>query len=472
MKDVGKRIAERMRSSATAKMIFVAVLVLLFLIPMSMIGGVIRERETTRAYAESDIIGIWGGDQTLGGPILHVPCLLRRKDAEGKIEVFRELAHFLPEELDVKGEVVPEKRSRGIYDVTIYTAELHVSGRFSVPDFGDWRIPSQDILWEDAYLSVEFPDMRSLSETVTLSWENRSIPFEAGRATVGMYEGEIWAPVPLARDRGARTVRNDTGGTFFSFKLKLNGGRSLSFIPLGRETRVAMSSPWTSPSFSGAFLPASRRLDADGFRAEWYVLSLGRSFPQKWRGVEIDPSSISWSAFGVNLMIPVDTYAKAMRSVKYGLLFVFLPFITFFLFEVFSGIRVHPVQYMLVGFAVSLFYLLLLSVAEHLPFGWTYLLASTATVALITVYSSAVLTTCRRGAVVAPILAAAYIFLYVLLQSEDYALLIGSIGLFSVLAAVMIATRKVDWYSLGRGEAGRGAADRERSANAPREREA
>jgi len=447
MKEIGQRLAERVKSSATVKMITVGFLVLLFLIPLGMIGGVIRERETTRAYAEADIIGLWGGDQTLGGPVLHVPYLVRRRNDDGEIETYEQMAHFLPEDLAVEGEVIPQKRSRGIYEVTIYSAELCVSGRFSHPDFSDWRVSPGDVLWQDAYLSVEFPDMRSIKDTVTLAWGEEREDFQAGKATLGIYAGEIWTPVPLAAE--GFTSDADTPERTFSFTLRLNGGRSLSFLPLGRETRVRLASPWTSPSFSGSFLPASRTLGDDGFESEWYVLSLGRSFPQRWRGGEIDPLSVGSADFGVDLMIPVDTYAKALRSVKYGILFVFLPFITFFLFEVFGDVRVHPIQYVLVGFAISLFYLLLLSVSADPFLNKTYLLAAGATVVLITFYSSAVLTTWRRGAVMAPVLSAAYLFLYVLLRSEDYALLIGSLGLFAVLAAVMAATRKVDWYGLG-----------------------
>jgi len=212
---------------------------------------------------------------------------------------------------------------------------------------------------------------------------------------------------------------------------------------------VKLHSPWPSPSFSGSFLPAERTLGPEGFSADWYVLSLGRSYPQAWRRGEVEAQNLLASQFGVELMVPVDTYRKALRSVKYGLLFVLLPFLIFFLFEAFTGSRVHPMQYLLVGFAVCVFYLLLLSVSEHISFDLTYLLASLATVGLISFYAGASLGSMKRGLVVAPVLAGAYAFLYAALRSEDYALLIGSLGLFAVLAAVMAVSRRLDWYRLG-----------------------
>ena len=229
----------------------------------------------------------------------------------------------------------------------------------------------------------------------------------------------------------------------------------MSFLPLGEETTVNVDSPWVSPSFTGAFLPEKRVLDSEGFEASWYILSLARGYPQQWIRGEIDPYTLLTSGFGVDLMIPVDSYLKTQRSVKYGILYIFLPFVTFFLFEVFLREKIHPLQYLLVGFAVCLFYLLLLSLSEHLGFGPAYLLASLAVAALISFYSCTVLTTWRKGIIMAPVLVSAFGFLYVLLQSEDYALLIGSLGLFAILAAVMVITRKVDWYGLGRRPADR-----------------
>jgi inner membrane protein len=302
--------------------------------------------------------------------------------------------------------------------------------------------------------------MRGLQERVTLQWDSRKIPFSAGQGEVGLYSGEIRAPLEggALRQQPVSGQTASSGGEpqtthAFAFDLHLQGGRSLSFIPLGGETRVQLSSAWPSPSFDGAFLPSERTVAEEGFDAEWSVLSLNRGYGQKWLRGQVESYAFLDSVFGVQLMIPVDTYMKSLRSVKYGILFVLLPFLIFFLFEVAGNRRIHPFQYLLVGLAVCLFYLLLVSVSEHINFDWTYLLASVATTALITFYSSAVLAAWRRAWIMSLVLASGYLFLYAALKSEDYALLIGSLGLFAILAVVMLLTRGIDWYSTGvRGE--------------------
>jgi inner membrane protein len=445
MTKIVRKIKDSQKSLSIFKLLFIAFLILLFLIPLGMIRSLINERQDTRFYAEQDIIESWGGEQTVGGPYIIVPYLVRSRDAEGNTVEHTRRACFLPDRLRIEGQAQPEQRSRGIYEVTLYTSELFVSGSFKRPVFAGRRIDAADILWEDAALAVEFPNMRGLKDRVFLTWNGREIPFEAGRGETGMFDGAIRAPLPGLEKTSGRELN-------FFFTLELRGGRSLRFLPLGEETRISLTSPWPSPSFSGAFLPSSHALKDASFEAFWYVLSLGRSYPQSWILGDIDPQAIADSSFGVELMTPVDTYLKSMRSVKYGILFIFLPFLAFFLFEVSGRVRVHPLQYLLVGFANCLFYLLLLSISEHLQFDWTYLTASIATVVLCTVYAAAVLRHRRRGLLMAPLLGSAYLFLYALLQSEDYALLIGSVGLFVILAGLMIGTRRVDWYHLDKAD--------------------
>jgi inner membrane protein len=440
------------------KIILIGVLLLVFLIPLQMIRALIEERNMTRLEAEGEVIAKWGGEQIVAGPVVVVPYLKRVKVEENKIEETIEKACFLPDTLEIVGSVDTDKRNRGIFEVTVYTANLQIRGTFGEPDFREWRIAEQDIFWEDASLVVELPDMRGLQERVTLLWDSRSIPFSAGQGQVGLFGGEIRAPLDrrsLQRDARHAASRESTAETShtFAFDLYLQGGRSLGFMPLGGETRVQLSSTWPSPSFDGAFLPSDRSVSEEGFDASWYVLSLNRGYGQSWIRGNVESYAFLDSLFRVELMIPVDTYLKSLRSVKYGILFVLLPFLIFFLFEVAGSRRIHPFQYLLVGLAVCLFYLLLVSVSEHLSFDWTYLLASAATTALITFYSSAVLSAWRRAWIMSLVLASGYLFLYAALKSEDFALLIGSLGLFVILAGVMVLTRRINWYSVGlRGE--------------------
>jgi inner membrane protein len=433
--------------SRVLKMLFLGLLLLLFLIPLALIRGLVEDRERYRRAAEDEVIGQWGGEQTVAGPFLVVPYLLRQQDEKGKTVESTERAFFLPEELEVAAEATPQKRRRGIYEVTLYTAVLRLTGAFRPPSpaaFAGWRVAPQDVRWEEAFLAMELPSPKGLAGRVRLGWSQdgraQEADFQAGSALLGVFDGTAESGGIRAPLDGARA------GGRFTLELRLRGGRALSFLPLGGETRVRMSSPWSAPRFSGAFLPASRELLSSGFQAEWYVVSLARGYPQAWRRGEVEPAALEASRFGVELMVPVDIYQKVLRSVKYGLLFVLLPFLVFFLFEVYSGRRVHALQYLLVGLADCFFYLLLLSVSEHLGFGATYLVAGLATVALLAFYAGHALGDRRRGLLLASVLAAAYAFLYAALQSEDYALLIGSLGLFVILAGTMVLTRKLDWY--------------------------
>ncbi len=245
---------------------------------------------------------------------------------------------------------------------------------------------------------------------------------------------------------GARVPLQNSPASLYHFKLAIavGGSGQLAFLPVGRETSVGLLSSWKSPSFSGAFLPDQRTVDTTGFRATWSIPFFARSFPQAF-GPDFTGESLRASAFGVDLLLPVDTYRKTDRSLKYGGLFVLLTFLTFLLFEIFDGRRLHPIQYLLVGFAMSIFYLLLLSLGEHLPFRLAYLIAAAAVTLLISGYARAILGSRRGSAGLFGVLTLLYAFLCVLLESEDYALLVGSLALFAVLSLVMYLTRHLDW---------------------------
>ncbi len=435
------------RHSVIAKILIIAFLLLLLLWPILMFRGLVQEREQRRHEVESEIMQSWGGELTVAGPFLSVPYISRSLDANGKRVETVQTARFLPETLRVDGRLLPEKRSRGMYEVTVYAATLAVSGTFRLPDFSGWRINPADILWSQAVLSVELPDMRALQDRVALSWGSDHGEFRSAKSGTGMFTGEMRAAVPGLRPAAGRP--DAPGPVPFSFAVSLHGGDSISFLPLGDETTVRLSSPWESPNFNGSYLPEHRAISARGFEAQWRVISMTRAYPQRWQGAEIEPQALLSTAFGVSLMTPVDTYQKVTRALKYGLLFLFLPFCTLFLFEIFSRQRIHPLQYLLVGLGDCIFYLLLLSLAEHVSFAAAYAIGAVSCALLVTLYTIAVVRS-ARGVLMLPVLAAAYVFLAVVLYSEDYALLIGSLGLFLLLSGVMYLTRKVDWYKRDR----------------------
>lgn len=449
--------AERPRKSSPWKLFVISVLILLLWIPLLIVRGLIKERQQRRDQVIESVAQTWGRSQTLGGPVLVVPYIGPVRDpSTGAVTSGRLLAYFLPETLKVEGTVAPERRSRGIFEVVVYRTDLRWAGTFARPSFASWSVPPEQILWKEAFLSVGVPDMRGIRRGTVLHWQGRPLALEPGGG-----EAEIWssglrvalpdltaAPVPATSEAAQAAER--PAAYAFRFDLSLDGSGQLSFLPMGKQTTVALRSSWRDPSFIGAFLPETREVGADGFAAVWNVAYFGRSYPQQWRSPDTaqvaSQEALYSSSFGVDLYLPVDIYQKSERSVKYGLLFLLLTFLTFFLYEMFSPFALHPVQYLLVGAALCLFYLLLLSISEHVPFGISYAIASAATIALIGGYSLAILRGRLRALVMSGVLALLYGYLYVLLKSEDFALLLGSIGLFLILALVMFVTRKIDWY--------------------------
>ncbi len=440
--EVTANYAEReswIRTSVTFKMFSIAFLAIILLIPAFMIQMVIQDREYRRNEAVQEISSKWGNEQTLAGPILTVPYKATIKDEAGNISNVTQYAHFLPDKLEVKGSLQPEVRYRGIYEAVLYTGKLQFGGQFSFPNFDDWTIDKQDILWNKAFLSVGIPDMRGINDKIELAWNSQKMLFEPGIESPDVVSSGVSVATPLVADK--------KGDTFtFDFQLNLNGSERLKFLPLGKETTVSLGSSWRNPSFDGAFLPDTRNIDTKGFTAQWKVLHLNRNFPQQWLG---NGQNIQESAFGVKLLTPIDEYQKTARSSKYAIMFIFLTFLGFFFVEILNKMRIHPAQYLLVGAALCVFYLLLISLSEHIKFNPAYWVSTAATVILITAYSSTIFRSKKLTISICITLLALYGFLYSLLQLQDYALLMGSLGLFSILAAIMYLSRNIDWYNLG-----------------------
>ena len=449
MTDIRKdNVLESLRNSHLTKVLLIGLLILLLQIPIFRIRGIIKEREQTREEAVNEVTAKWGGSQSLIGPAIVVPYVNRslpadnRRQQPPRSEV--EYATFLPESLKISGKIETELRYRGIFKIPVYRMSVALSGCFSRPDFSEWSIDSNDILWDRAYLCLRISDARAMTKSPVLMWNNEPLGFLPSAGEFGPNQQGIH--VKLA-DRLEGQSFN------FSFSLELNGGIGAFFAPFGRDTEVQVSSNWCSPSFQGTWLPIERTVNQDGFDATWNIPFLSRNYPQKWQSWSNLEYAVSSSLFGVNMISPVDHYRMSQRSVKYQILFLVLTFATLWLFEVLIKIHIHPVQYLLTGAGMCIFYLLELSLAEHFGFVPAYAAASGAIIILVTSYSAAVLKTTRRAMVVGLVVTLLYIYLYVLLMIEDYALLVGSIGLFVALATIMFLTRKVDWYRLTSGTA-------------------
>lgn len=422
------------RNSITLKLAVIGFLVLILLIPASMVQHLISERSQSHNKVVADITSKWGAGQVISGPVLSIPYKVL-SEKNGKVIESQAYAHFLPEKLNINGIINPEIRKRSIYKVILYNSNLTLEGTFTKPDIRLLNIPESNFLWDEAFLTIGIPDLRGIRRSVSIRWNNQNFVGNPGVLNRDIVSSGINTRIP---------VNPDSLSYSFSLKLDINGSEKISFAPIGKETRVMLESSWNSPSFNGAFLPEKRNIKPDGFTAEWNILHLNRNYPQQW--TSFDKQTIGESEFGVELVFPVDHYQKATRSAKYAVMFLFLTFLVFFVNEIINKSRIHPVQYLLIGLALIVFYTLLVSLSEYIGFNIAYAVASALTISLITGYSFSILS--RKGGVfTGVILVALYGFLFVLLQLEDYSLLIGSIGLFVILAGAMFASRKIDWYS-------------------------
>ena len=429
------------RNAVILKVAAIGFLTLLLLIPMAMIQSLVMERRTRQMEATNEISSKWGYEQRLTGPILVVPYKTFEYDKESKktIEIGH-LAYFLPEELKVDGSLTPEIRNRGIFDVAVYSSNLKVEGFFKSPKIETSE--SIQVDWKGAFITVGISDLRGIKEAINFNWNGNSLVCEPGVKIANLVESGVTVNNPFQENLDAAEYR-------FSFNVSLNGSRSISFVPVGRETNVNLESPWGNPSFEGAFLPNDRKITESNFSASWKVLELNRNYPQKWIDNDV---SLNNSAFGVELLLPVETYQITERSMKYAILFIALTFIVFFFVEMMRKLKVHPIQYILVGFGLILFYLLLLSLSEQMGFGLAYLIASFGIVTMITSYAFSIFKNIRLTIILAGILVLLYGFLYILLQMQDYALLMGSVGLFIILATLMYLSHKINWYAIGGGK--------------------
>ena len=425
----------RLKSSIVLRMIVIVLIALFLLIPMAMIRGLIAERRERREAAIAEVAEKWARPQTIVGPILTIPMSKSVRDEAGKESITVERLQILPDSLEIAGVLGTEVRYRGIYEVVLYNSQLTARGSFDLTKISKETWNSVTPLWQDAYLTIGISDLRGIKENVTVKWNSKELNAHGGVLPENaVRSGMTFAP-PL--DPSIQTYS-------FDFALNLNGSSELSFAPTGTRTHVSMRSTWPAPSFVGRFLPDRRTVGPDGFSAEWTVLELNRNFPQFWLNDQYEPTRCN---FGVSLLLPVDHYQKTNRTTKYAIMIIALTFWALFLSEVLARQLLHPIQYGFIGFALVLFYLLLLSLSEHLGFDRSYLASSLSAWLLVTLYCYAVLSKKRLAVFVGALLLAFYVFFYVLLQLEDYALLIGSLALLVVLAAIMYLTRKVNWFS-------------------------
>lgn len=458
-----ERFNNWVKSSVMLKLITIGILILLLMIPSSMLQSLINERQSTRDNAVEEITSKWGSNQTIGGAVITIPYSLIQEDEKGKKSTVIEYAHFLPENLSITGTLTPEKRYRGIYEVMLYNAQLHIQGFFKNPNVDLLKIPKERFMFSESFISFGLTDMKGIKEAIRLKINGKDVEMNPGIETNDLFVSGVSSPINLEDEI-----------ITFDAKINLNGSKRIDFLPFGKTTKISIESPWGTPSFVGSSLPDERQVTNKGFKAVWNELHLNRNYPQQGTGSFIKAFASNYketfdeqsnttvayetgtevainkgeleSSFGVKLLLPVDEYQKTMRSTKYNLMFIIITFIAFFFVEILNRKRLHPIQYLLVGFAICLFYVLLLAISEHLSFNWAYLIGCVTMLTLIIFYTQSVFKNGRITLIFNAILALLYGFFYSLLQLEDYSLLLGSIGLLIILAVVMYLTRNIDWY--------------------------
>ena len=426
----------------TIRFAIIGALVLAMLIPLAMVEGITDERQSYFDQTFNDIASTWGGAQNFVGPFLIIPEQHRRtsiNDAGELVsETWRNHRVVLPDELDIEVVVDHQFRHRAIYDVPVYLADLRVSGSFNPPDSVIDEQPHIEVLLDEASVVIGISHTQAISHASALTAADSSTDFASGT-------GQKW----LGSGISAELIGLEPNKRVpFSFDLSLKGTEHLGLMPLGKDSVIQMTASWPHPSFGGRYLPERHDISEDGFEARWQVHELARDLPETWLSAAHTPD-LSPSFARVGLFQPVTDYRTVDRAIKYGLLFVALTYLSFICFELTLSIRFHPVQYGVVGIGLSLFYLALLSLSEHIAFGWSFLSATVLLTILIAGYVRAMTGSSSLMIWIGAIVTTLYATLYVLLQLETYALLVGTSMLFFGLVALMYVTRSLSELSTG-----------------------
>lgn len=436
------------------KALVIGVLILLMLIPLAFVRGTIKGRLEYKNEASSKITSSWGGAIAIAAPILNIPYSVKHVNDKKEISYSTHYAKFAPKDLNIEVNMVSQTRYIGIFEVPVFTAEVEMKGNFDKLS----NSISNNMNLNDAFITLEINDLKGIS-TPDFTWKGKELEFAPA-----VYGSPLRLNIPYTYEYSPKSsytryyhdevsnqlkslsskVDFNNNVSEFAIKFNIKGSKSISFVPLAKENNYHIFSEWTNPNFSGNFLPDTKNIDSKGFDAKWNINYMASGIPQR-----LDNADLSSAIFTASLLVPVDNYRAAERATKYGILFIILTFLAFFVFEITSKRPIHPFQYLLAGLAMAIFYILLVSISEFIPFCWAYLIAAIAVVSMITAYLKfAVLKNmaAKQTVVVAFALVALYGYLYILLQLQDMALIFGSIGLFIGLAVVMYATRNINWY--------------------------
>ena len=430
------------KNKLVIKAFFIGFLILVLLIPTFFIMFLVEDRQDRRKEVVQEVSSKWAGAQTVIGPFLMIPYYEEQTNQTNQVITTKKYLCLLPDELNINGKILPQIRHRSIFKVPVYNSTLQMNGNFKIAKPDKLPVAITALHFDEAVVCMGITDFKGIGENLQLKWNDTASNFETGLPDISWLKEGISNPLKLT----AEELVNGTSN--FSINLSLKGSESLYVTPLGSTTKVHFESEWPNPAFDGKYLPDTNAVSNKGFAADWKILQFNRSYPQYF--INGGNHSINESAFGINLLQPIDAYGQTMRSVKYAVLIIALTFFVYFFLEIYYRRSVHPLQYVLIGFALVIFYTLLLSISEYMQFGLAYLISSAATVLLISWYTKGIFKQWPIVLLFAFILSLLYTFIYVIIQLQDDALLFGSIGLFVLLAIIMYFSRKVNWNDEGK----------------------
>lgn len=437
------------KSSPSSRMIVIGFLSFILMIPLFYIENLIKERSYRQESVVNEISKQWGNEVVIYGPILKVPYKVFREktitDAKTKkvttetIEYIN-YGYFFPKKLAINSTINPEEKKRGIYTTAVYNSNVFINGKFDSLDFSQKEIKKENILWNKSKVLLKTTNVKGVNSAMSIKINNKT--YDLSSKTVESNNDYGYYTLESKNINLEETLKKDKPFDF-SLDFKVKGSKEIRFVPIGKETTAQITSNWKTANFMGEFLPYNPdKINKNGFDAKWKVLDINRPFSQQHFG---EIPFLNEFDFGVNFKIPVDEYQKSERSAKYGFLVISLTFLIFFLIQTISKINMHPFQYLMIGLALVLFYILLVSISEHSNFLKAYGIASVSVIGLISLYSKSILKSNKFMLFVTASLSILYTFIFVIIQLESYALLVGSIGLFLILASVMYASRKIDW---------------------------
>lgn len=468
-------LLERIGSSIFAKLSTIVVLVLLLLIPLFWVKDLIEERKNRQSEVSSEIAFKWAGQQVISGPIIAIPYQVVKEIVttdknitSTKNTYITQYVYLMPKSLDINSMILPESLKRGIYKSVVYNAQLDLKGSFDAIDFNKIDLSGQELEWKNAKILIGLSDLKGLGASPTLVFNQTKIDFEPNMSSLNPFENNMIAAIDLSQ---TKTTSGD-----FQIKFNVRGSQSINFLPLAKQTKIHTQGNWANPSFNGAVLADDRNITGNNFEATWNIPSFNRKFSQQWVGeaeklyeiknnYEIsnaigegysstaEPAATTESNIAtekdmiqINFLEEVNNYQKTTRVAKYGILIIILTFAALFFTEIIKKQRIHLIQYMLIGFAMVLFYSLLLSISEHLGFNLAYLLAALATIILIASFIKSITSDSKSALIFSGILSIFYSFIFILMQLRDYSLIVGTVGIFIILAILMRVSTKINWY--------------------------